>query len=167
MALLTEEVYAAADDRITGYEITDVEEFGDTITVTVDLEGPEDGNDVELTLSPPDGKRALFFDDWKVDEGGLAREVTVSVPDTSTSVEANGVTVEADGGEDADFWALPRLLRLQPLRRQPVARAQRRIHLGPPPRTPSASTPRPASPDRPTSCATRWTPRSPTGSTRA
>lgn len=106
VALLTEEVYAAADDRITGYEITDVEEFGDTITVTVDLEGPEDGNDVELTLSP-DGKRALFFDDWKVDEGGLAREVTVSVPDTSTSVEANGVTVEADGGEDADFWALP------------------------------------------------------------
>jgi len=106
LALLTEEVYAAADDRITGYEITDVEEFGDTITVTVDLEGPEDGDDVELTLTP-DGKRALFFDDWKVDEGGLAREVTVSVPDTSTSIEANGVTVGAIGGEDADFWALP------------------------------------------------------------
>lgn len=105
-ALLTDEVYAAADDRITGYEITDVEELGDTITVTVDLEGPEDGDDVELTLTP-DGKRALFFDDWKVDEGGLAREVTVSVPDASTSVEANGVTVEAVGGEEADFWALP------------------------------------------------------------
>lgn len=106
LALLTDDIYAAADDRITGYEITDVEESGDTVTVTVDLEGPEDGDEVELTLSP-DGKRALFFDDWKVDEGGLAREVTVSVPDTSTSVEANGVTVEAAGGEDADFWALP------------------------------------------------------------
>lgn len=106
VALLTDEVYAAADDRITGYDITDVEEFGDTVTVTVDLDGPEDGDDVELTLVP-DGKRALFFDDWKVDEGGLAREVTLSVPESSTSVEANGVTVEATGGEDADFWALP------------------------------------------------------------
>lgn len=105
-ALLTDEVYAAADDRITGYEITDVEQFGDTVTVTVDLEGPEDGDDVELTLTP-DGKRALFFDDWKVDEGGLAREVTLSVPESSSSVEANGVTVEATGGEEADFWALP------------------------------------------------------------
>ncbi|HWJ10678.1 MAG TPA: hypothetical protein VNS46_14970 [Nocardioides sp.] len=105
-ALLTDEVYAAAEDRITGYEITDVEELGDTVTVTVDLEGPEDGDDVELTLTP-DGKRALFFDDWKVDEGGLAREVTLSVPESSSSVEANGVTVEAAGGEDAEFWALP------------------------------------------------------------
>lgn len=105
-ALLTDAVYAAADDRITGYEITDVEQFGDTVTVTVDLEGPEDGDDVELTLTP-DGKRALFFDDWKVDEGGLAREVTLSVPESSSSVEANGVTVEATGGEEADFWALP------------------------------------------------------------
>ncbi len=74
--------------------------------MTVDLEGPEDGDDVELTLTA-DGKRALFFDDWKVDEGGLAREVTLSVPESSTSVEANGVAVEADGGEDTDFWALP------------------------------------------------------------
>lgn len=105
-ALLTDEVYAAADDRITGYEITDVEQFGDTVTVTVDLEGPEDGDDVELTLTP-DGKRALFFDDWKVDEGGLAREMTLSVPESSSSVEANGVIVEATGGEEADFWALP------------------------------------------------------------
>ena len=29
------------------------------------------------------------------------------MPDTSTSIEANGVTVGATGGEDADFWALP------------------------------------------------------------
>lgn len=105
-ALLTDEVYADAEDRITGYEITDVEESGDTVTVTVDLEGPDEGNDVELTLVA-DGRRALFFDDWKVDEGGLARQVTVSVPESSTTIDANGVSVEADGGDEAVFWALP------------------------------------------------------------
>ncbi|KAA1415880.1 hypothetical protein F0U44_19790 [Nocardioides humilatus] len=105
-ALLTDQVYGAADDRITGYEITDVEEFGDTVTVTVDLEGVEDGDDVELTLVE-DGNRGLFFHGWKVDEGGLASELTVSVPEDSTAVEVNGVSVPVVGGEDVDFWALP------------------------------------------------------------
>ncbi|WP_157514958.1 hypothetical protein [Nocardioides sp. J54] len=106
VALLTDEVYSSAEDRITGYEITDVEEYGSSVTVTVDLEGPEEGDGVELTLTR-DGKRAVFFDDWKVDDGGLAREVTVSVPEASSAIEANGVSVEAAGGEDVDFWVLP------------------------------------------------------------
>lgn len=103
---LTDAVYAAAGDRITGYEITDVEESGDSATVTVDLEGPEGGSDVELTLTA-DGHRALLFKDWKVDDGGLAREVTVSIPDSSATLAANGVATDVPGGEDTDFWLLP------------------------------------------------------------
>lgn len=105
-ALLTNQIYGAADDRITGYEITDVEEYGDNVTVTVDLEGVEDGDNVELTLEQ-DGRRALFFHDWNVEEGGLASEVTVPVPESSSSLEANGASISVQGGEDVDLWALP------------------------------------------------------------
>jgi hypothetical protein len=105
-ALLTDEIYGATDDRITGYEITDVETHGDSTTVTVDLEGPEDGEDVELTLRA-DGRRALLFRDWQVDAGGLAREVTVSMPESSTSLQVNDSSVPAESGQDMDFWAWP------------------------------------------------------------
>lgn len=105
-ALLTNEVYEAAGDRITGYEITDLQEFGDTVTVTVDLEGVENGDGVELSLEE-DGSRALFFSAWKVTDGGLASELTVSVPESSSSVEVNGVEVPAGAGSDVDLWALP------------------------------------------------------------
>ncbi|UMG93558.1 hypothetical protein [Nocardioides sp. TF02-7] len=105
-ALLTDEVYGAADDRITGYEITQVEELGDTVLVTVDLEGVEEGDDVTLTLES-DGRSGLFFEDWKLVDGGLATEVTVSVPEDSASLQVNGVEVEASAGTDVDLWALP------------------------------------------------------------
>lgn len=106
-ALLDNEIYSAAEDRPTGYEITDVEKDGDTATVTVDLEGVEDGDDVELILEA-DGRRALLFRDWKVADAGLASEVTVSVPESSTALEANGVVLPGGGvGGDVDFWALP------------------------------------------------------------
>lgn len=105
--LLNNEIYGAAEDRPTGYEITDVEKDGDTATVTVDLEGVEDGDDVELVLEA-DGRRAVLFRDWKVADGGLASDVTVSMPASSTTLEANGVVLTDGGaGEDVDFWALP------------------------------------------------------------
>lgn len=105
--LLNNEIYGAAEDRPTGYEITDVEKDGDTVTVTVDLEGVEDGDDVELVLEA-DGRRAVLFRDWKVADGGLASEVTVSMPESSTTLEANGVALAGGAaGEDVDFWALP------------------------------------------------------------
>ncbi|WP_435771417.1 hypothetical protein [Nocardioides sp. SYSU DS0651] len=105
-ALMTDDVYGAAEDRISGYDITDVEEFGDTVTVTVDLEGVPEGDGVELTLEE-DGSRAIFFTDWKVADGGLASELTVSMPETSSSLEVNGVSITATGGRDVDLWALP------------------------------------------------------------
>ena len=53
-------------------------------TFTVDLQGVDEGNDVQLTLEE-DGQRALFFSDWKVAEGGLASEATVTVPEPTAS----------------------------------------------------------------------------------
>lgn len=103
--LLTDEVYAAAEDRITGYEITDVTTDGDEATVTVDLDGVPDGDGVSFQLRA-DGRRAVLFRDWQVDGGGLARQVTVPVPESSTSLRANGVAVDVPGG-DIDLWALP------------------------------------------------------------
>lgn len=105
-ALLTQEVYAAAEDRITGYDITKVETHGSSATVTVDLDGPQDGHGVELSLSAH-GSAGVFFHHWQVDDGGLAREVSIDVPESSTSLSANGVSVPVTGGDSADFWALP------------------------------------------------------------
>ena len=104
-ALLTNEIYQGVRDRITGYDITDVEEFGDTVTVTVDLEGIEDGDDVQLTLVSQ-GNRALFFDDWRIDDGGLASAVSVPLPESSSSLSVNGTMVPAEG-DVVDLWALP------------------------------------------------------------
>ncbi|AIY16396.1 hypothetical protein GUY44_20810 [Pimelobacter simplex] len=103
--LLTDEVYAKAEDRITGYEITGVETDGDTATVTVDLEGVPDGDDVTFRLRA-DGRRGVLFRDWEVD-GGLARQVTVPLPESSTTLRVNGVAVEAPSGGEVDLWALP------------------------------------------------------------
>ncbi|HWU23972.1 MAG TPA: hypothetical protein VN088_20725 [Nocardioides sp.] len=105
-ALLIPDVYAAAEDRITGYDITKVETHGSSATVTVDLEGPQDGHGVELSLSAH-GSAGMFFHHWQVDDGGLARDVTIDVPDSSTSLAANGVSVPVTGGDSADFWVMP------------------------------------------------------------
>ncbi len=76
------------------------------MTVTVDLEGVEDGDAVELTLES-DGSRALLFDDWKIAEGGLASVVTVPVPESTSSLHANGVSIPLESSDFVDLWALP------------------------------------------------------------
>jgi hypothetical protein len=105
-ALLTNEIFRAAEKRVTGYDITSVETDGDVATITADLHGVDDGRDVTLHLAA-DGHTAVFFRDWKIDEGGLARRLTISMPESSTSLVANGASIDIAGGDDADFWALP------------------------------------------------------------
>jgi len=101
--LMTSEVYDAAESRITGYEIGDVEEDGDTVTAEVRLEGLGDTVDAELTLEK-DGHTAVLFDKWRVADGGLAKAVTVYVPDASGDLAVNGVEVDPLDGE---VWLLP------------------------------------------------------------
>ena len=102
-SLLTGAVYRAAEGRITGYEIGDVDEHGDTVTVQVRLEGPGNATDAELTLEK-DGHTAAIFDKWRVAGGGLARAVSLSAPEGAGNLTVNGVAVDR---VDDEVWLLP------------------------------------------------------------
>lgn len=102
-SLLTTEIYRAADNRITGYELGDVDSDGGTVTVEVRLEGLGSPMDAELTLEKA-GRTAVLFDKWRVAEGGLAKAVSLAVPEGAGDLTVNGVSVE---GVDDDVWLLP------------------------------------------------------------
>lgn len=104
-ALLDDDVYAAADGRVTGYEIKDVEKDGDSATLTVELKGIEGESEVELTLDK-DGHTNVLFDKWRVVDGGLARPISLTSLESPT-LGVNGVEVSVDAGTDADYWAFP------------------------------------------------------------
>jgi hypothetical protein len=101
--LLTDEIYAAAENRVTGYVLGDVEEDGDSVTIDVELEGPASTTDTTITLVR-DGKSAVLFDKWRVTEGGLARFVSITLPEAASEVTVNEV---AAGSVDGDVWLLP------------------------------------------------------------
>lgn len=111
--LLSKDVYAAAESRITGYEIKDVEKEGDSATLTVALEGLEGDPEVELVLDK-DGHTGVFFDKWRVVEGGLARSVSVATPEESTSLGVNGVEISVQAGSDEDYWVFPGSYQFDP-----------------------------------------------------
>lgn len=104
-SLLVPQVYKAVEDRVSGYEITDVEKEGDTATLTVELEGVEGDNQVELTMEK-DGKTGVLFDQWKVSEGGAAGQVWLSPGDNRT-VAVNGVDVDLPDNSYSPYWAFP------------------------------------------------------------
>jgi len=102
-SLLTSEIYLAAENRITGYEIGNVEKDGDTVTAEVRLDGLGDTADVELTLEN-DGHTAMIFDKWRVAEGGLAKAVSIFVPDGAGDLAVNDAAVDRIGDT---VWLLP------------------------------------------------------------
>ena len=102
-SLLTSDIYRAAQNRITGYEIGDVTNEGVTVTVEVRLEGLKTSVDTELTLEK-DGHSAVIFDRWRVAEGGLAKAVSLSIPEGAGDLTVNDVAVDP---VDGDVWLLP------------------------------------------------------------
>lgn len=101
--LLTSTIYRAAENRITGYELGDIEEEGAGVSVEVRLEGL--GEDVEAELlMEKDGHTAGVFDRWRVIDGGLVRSVTLTVPESSDGLTINGAEV---GQVDDYVWLLP------------------------------------------------------------
>ncbi|CAN5165339.1 hypothetical protein BH09ACT10_BH09ACT10_11260 [soil metagenome] len=102
-SLLTSGVYRAAKNRITGYEISEIDKDGDTVSIQVQLQGLGGPENTELTLEKG-GHTAMFFNKWRLTEGGLAKTVSVSFPDGASKLTVNGVA--ADLG-DADVWLLP------------------------------------------------------------
>jgi hypothetical protein len=101
--LLTTKIYRAAEHRITGYEIGRVDRHGDTVSVNVRLTGTAHNVNAKLTLEKT-GHTAGIFDKWRVADGGLAKTVSVSVPDGAGDLTVNDVPVDRI---DDTVWLLP------------------------------------------------------------
>lgn len=101
-ALMTTKIYTAAAHRASGYKLGDLHVDGDTATVEVRLKG-SDTSSMRLTLKK-DGHTNVFFNRWKVADGGLARAVSVSMPDGAGHLSVNNVPVDQ---LDSDLWMLP------------------------------------------------------------
>jgi hypothetical protein len=102
-SLLTSEIYQASKERITGYTIDRIDQNGDSATAHVSLEGLDGTEKATLTLVK-DGKTDVLFTKWKVSDGGLARAVSLTVPDGAGDLSVNSVTV---GSVQDDVWLLP------------------------------------------------------------
>lgn len=100
--LFTAEVYEAAAERVTGYEIVSTDINGDTADVEVRLEGLDGEPTADLVLYR-DGRRWGVFGDWVVGEAGLAG--IGSIYEESGTLTVNGVQVDVEPG--ADQWLLP------------------------------------------------------------
>ncbi|MGO2091553.1 MAG: hypothetical protein ACTH34_06760 [Microbacterium gubbeenense] len=102
--LLASEIYAAADDRPTAYEITDVDEYDGVVDVAAQLTVDSKNYDVLMRLQKH-GTQAVLFDDWRIEEGPGQ---TLVVGDVSQVTRVNGVEVDLSGFADAEgATALP------------------------------------------------------------
>jgi hypothetical protein len=109
-ALLTDDVYGAAEGTASGYELGDLTEWDeDKAVLAVELEGVERGAEQELMLER-DGRRWLLFDRWRVSDGGLARLVSLPRGEAEGGLTVNGVPVADDAEE---FWMLPGTYRVE------------------------------------------------------
>ncbi|MGB0101047.1 MAG: hypothetical protein WBP61_12285 [Nocardioides sp.] len=102
-SLLSSGIYSAAESRVTGYEIGDVTDQGDSVTMEVSLEGLDGSADAELVMEK-DGHSSVLFDKWKVADGGLASVVTLAMPDGASDLSVNDEAVDP---VDGDVWLLP------------------------------------------------------------
>jgi hypothetical protein len=102
-SLLNSKIYGASESRITGYEIGDVDEDGDTVTVDVRLEGLDGTADAALVMAK-DGRTSILFDKWRVADGGLASVVSLAMPEGATDLSVNGEAVESVGD---NVWLMP------------------------------------------------------------
>lgn len=106
--LLTDDVYGAADDRISGYEIGEATITGDTAEVSASISQGEESYDATFTLEKA-GKAFVVFDTWSLQAPELGVvSYTVTGPE-GTAVAVSGVdTTEVAPGDDGAV-ALPAL----------------------------------------------------------
>ncbi|WP_162893171.1 hypothetical protein [Microbacterium halotolerans] len=88
--LLTDEVYAAAENRPTAFEIGTVTEIDGGASIAATLTVDSKRYDVSFELEKA-GSAAVVFDDWKIVSGP---EQTVRIGDVSQVVQVNGVGVD-------------------------------------------------------------------------
>ncbi|MXN61213.1 hypothetical protein GR184_01095 [Bacillus sp. BGMRC0062] len=110
-ALLTDEVYGAAENRISSYEIKDTRIDGDhaTVNATVTQDGVTTPVDVPMVSDSRNG----LFKSWRVDEAAgvpLYQSFSVEVPAGVSELTVNGQKVAVDEQGEAhstQFTVLP------------------------------------------------------------
>ncbi|WP_158685352.1 zinc ribbon domain-containing protein [Microbacterium halophytorum] len=114
--LLRDDIYAAAENRPTEYEVGDVAEIErtDTVEVAATLTVDTKKYDVSFTLEKA-GSADVVFDDWRIVAGP---EQTIAVGDVTKVTAVNGVEVDLsqvsgaagageDGFSEGQFRTLP------------------------------------------------------------
>ncbi|MEV6584466.1 DUF4401 domain-containing protein [Kocuria rhizophila] len=110
-ALLTDEVYGAAENRISSYEIKDTRIDGDhaTVNATVTQDGVTTPVDVPMVSDSRNG----LFKSWRVDESAgvpLYQSFSVEIPAGVSELTVNGQKVAVDEQGEAhstQFTVLP------------------------------------------------------------
>ncbi|MCC9174020.1 hypothetical protein [Arthrobacter sp. zg-Y179] len=98
-SLMTNEVYAKAENTITGFEVTDVAVTDGKADISVDIEQGDDTQAVTLDLRT-DGTEALFFRKWKLNIGLGSAPVHYILRGDATAVAVNGVDIP---GQDMEM----------------------------------------------------------------
>ncbi|GAA1343125.1 hypothetical protein [Arthrobacter roseus] len=105
--LLTNQIFSAAENRISGYEIRDVETTDDGAVITADL--TQDSKTTPITFVLEKGDRtAVVFNEWRVVSGGTWL-LPIQLPEGANAIKVNGVDVELPSmeGQQAPGAILP------------------------------------------------------------
>ncbi|WP_205834467.1 hypothetical protein [Crystallibacter degradans] len=98
--LFNDEIFAAAENRITGFSIRDVVTTEDTAMVVADV--VQDAKTTPLTFElEQEGRTAVVFKDWRIASGG-SWSLPLELPAGRQDIKVNGVAVEIAGGQE-DF----------------------------------------------------------------
>lgn len=102
--LLTDAIAGAAEQRISGYEIVDVEEYGEeSMLVTADV--TQDGVTAQRNfLVEQAGRTALVFPKWEMGETEYAT-LTMQIPADATAITVNGQEVPVESLAIEDGYA--------------------------------------------------------------
>ncbi|MCC9205734.1 hypothetical protein [Arthrobacter sp. zg-Y769] len=98
-SLMTNEIYSKATDRISGFEVTNVEVNDDgTADVSVDVKQGDDTESMQLKLSE-NGTEAVLFKKWKMDAplGSWSLNYTLDPDASEPAVNGVGIEVPGDG----------------------------------------------------------------------
>ena len=111
-ALLTDEIYGAAENRVSSYEVKDTQIDGDHATVNATV--TQDGVTTPVSLPMVSDSRAGLFKSWRVDEtaagSSLYQTFSVEVPAGVDELTVNDQKVTVDKQNDPhaqEFTVLP------------------------------------------------------------
>lgn len=96
--LLSDDVYAAADNRPTEFRIDDVEYGEDAVQVTAQVKQEGKNYPIVFTLVA-DGRQSMFFDDWRITSG---MEQNLFVFQATDTLNVNGIDLSVPHMHSAD-----------------------------------------------------------------